>query len=270
MFRFSSIKALAAVCALSLAALPFVAAADEGRELVSKMRERLNSAAAQEADKSGGQDMRLTRSVRNMLSDVSQVKEASMPGLYEVRTSDGQIFYVSEDGEHLMFGSLLHTLPGGVVNVTEGAQNEVRADTMAAFGEQGVISYPAEGEQKAEIAVFTDIDCPYCRKFHDQVPRMNELGITVNYYGFPRSGPQTSSFYKYESVWCSEDSRAAMNKAKAGQKVPEKSCDNPVLSQMQLGQQVGVRGTPAIVLENGQMIPGFVPAETLAQALGLL
>jgi thiol:disulfide interchange protein DsbC len=61
-----------------------------------------------------------------------------------------------------------------------------------------------------------------------------------------------------------------MNRAKAGQKVPQKACDNPVLEQMQLGQQVGVRGTPAIVLENGRMIPGFVPAETLAKSLGML
>jgi thiol:disulfide interchange protein DsbC len=157
-----------------------------------------------------------------------------------------------------------------VINVTEAAQDEVRAKTMATYGTQGVISYPAKGEQKAEVAVFTDIDCPYCRRFHAQVPRMNELGITVNYFGFPRSGPDTKSFYKYESVWCSDDQQAAMNKAKDGDKVPRKSCDNPVLEQMQLGQQVGVRGTPAIVLESGQMIPGAVPAETLAEALGLL
>ena len=99
---------------------------------------------------------------------------------------------------------------------------------------------------------------------------MNELGITVNYFGFPRSGPDTKSFYKYESVWCSDDQQAAMNKAKDGEQVPSKSCDNPVQEQMQLGQQVGVRGTPAIILENGQMIPGAVPAEALAEALGLL
>jgi thiol:disulfide interchange protein DsbC len=270
MFRFSVIKALAGVCLLCFAALPVAATADEGRELVSKIRERLAASADQDAADSPGQDPRLTLSLREMLADVEKVRKSTVPGLYEVRTSGGQIFYVSEDGEHLIFGSVLRSRPGTVVNVTEAAQNEVRADTMASFGDQGVISYPAKGRQKAEIAVFTDIDCPYCRKFHEQVPRINELGITVNYYGFPRSGPDTGSFSKYESVWCNADPQAAMNRAKAGQKVPQKACDNPVLEQMQLGQQVGVRGTPAIVLENGRMIPGFVPAETLAKSLGLL
>ena len=266
MFRFSLIKVLATACLLSVAAMQVNA--DDGRELVSKIRERL----AEPAEQSGAAalDPRLTQSVRGMLGDIDQVKESNVSGLYEVRTAGGQIFYVSEDGEHLMFGSLLQARPGAVINVTEAAQDEVRAKTMAAYGKQGVISYPAKGEQKAEVAVFTDIDCPYCRRFHAQVPRMNELGITVNYFGFPRSGPDTKSFYKYESVWCSDDQQAAMNKAKDGEQVPSKSCDNPVQEQMQLGQQVGVRGTPAIILENGQMIPGAVPAEALAEALGLL
>jgi thiol:disulfide interchange protein DsbC len=266
MFRFSLIKVLAAACLISVVAMPV--SADDGRELVSKIRERL-AAPAEQGD-AAAQDPRLTRSVRGMLGDIDQVKESGVPGLYEVRTAGGQIFYVSADGEHLVFGSLLQARPGAVINVTESAQDEVRAKTMASYGDQGVISYLAKGEQKAEIDVFTDIDCPYCRKFHDQVPRMNELGITVNYYGFPRSGPGTKSFYKYESVWCSSNPQSAMNKAKAGQEVTRKSCENPVLEQMQLGQQVGVRGTPAIILENGRMIPGFVPAETLGEALGLL
>ncbi|MDY6798961.1 MAG: DsbC family protein [Pseudomonadota bacterium] len=268
MFRFSLIKALVGVCLVSLAAMSAAATAEDGRELVNKVRERL-AAPAEQGD-NPGQDPRLTLSLRDMLGDVEKVKASTVPGLYEVRTSGGQIFYLSEDGEHLIFGSLLQARSGVAVNLTENAQNEVRAGTMEAFGDEGAISYPAKGKQKAEIAVFTDIDCPYCRKFHEQVPRINELGITVNYYGFPRSGPDTDSFYKYESVWCNADPQAAMNRAKAGQQVPQKACDNPVLEQMQLGQQVGVRGTPAIVLENGRMIPGFVPAETLAKTLGLL
>lgn len=201
---------------------------------------------------------------------ITGVRPAPAEGLFEVVTSTGEVFYATAGGEYLVTGDLLRLTGEGVANITETGRTERRAETMAAFGEEGVISYPAKGEQKAEIAVFTDIDCPYCRKLHDEMDRFNELGITVNYYGFPRSGPGTPSFAKYESVWCADDSQAAMDAAKQGRSVPSKSCDNPVRDQFELGGQVGVTGTPAIVLESGEMVRGYVPADKLAEGLGLL
>lgn len=201
---------------------------------------------------------------------ITGVRPAPVEGLYEVVTDTGEVFYASATGEYLVTGDLLQLTERGVVNTTESGRAERRAETLAEFGEEGLISYPAKGTQKAEIAVFTDIDCPYCRKFHDEMDRLNELGITVHYYGFPRSGPGTASFAKYESVWCAEDSRAAMDAAKQGHSVPQKSCDTPMRDQFELGGRVGVTGTPAIVLESGEMVRGYVPADKLAEGLGLL
>ena len=200
---------------------------------------------------------------------VNEVKVSAVPGLYEVRTNNRDMIYATEDGEYILAGEMLQLTDKGIVNVTEQARAGERAETMASFGEKGLITYPANGEQRAEVDVFTDIDCPYCRKLHDEMARLNDLGITVNYYAFPRSGPGTPSFAKYESVWCAEDQVAAMNRAKAGESVPEASCDNPVADQYQLGRQVGVTGTPAILLEDGNMIRGYVPADKLAEGLGL-
>lgn len=201
---------------------------------------------------------------------VDAVKESAVPGLYEVRTNNRDMIYATGDGEYILAGELLQLTDQGVVNVTEKARSGERADTMAAFGDEGLITYPATGEQKAEIDVFTDIDCPYCRKLHDEMDRLNELGITVNYYAFPRSGPGTPSFTKYESVWCADNQLEAMNRAKSGEKVSQASCDNPVADQYQLGREVGVTGTPAILTEDGNMIRGYVPADKLAEGLGLL
>lgn len=201
---------------------------------------------------------------------VKAVRESAAPGLYEVETNNRDMIYATPDGNYILAGELLQVTDGGIENVTERSRAAKRVETMAAFAENGVIRYPAEGNQKASISVFTDIDCPYCRKFHDDVPRLNELGITVNYYGFPRSGPDTPSFVKYESVWCSDDQVAAMNEAKGGRQVPDISCENPVAEQFQLGSQVGVTGTPAILLEDGNMVRGYVPADQLARSLGLL
>ncbi len=201
--------------------------------------------------------------------DITGVTESEVPGLYEVTSSNSATVLVTEDGQYLLAGDLFRISPEGIANLSEDKRLIERSETLQGFGMDGVISYPAKGEEKASIAVFTDIDCPYCRKFHDEMPQLNELGITVHYFGFPRSGPGTSSFNKYVSVWCADDQRSAMDAAKQGKNIDRRSCDNPVLAQYQLGQQVGVSGTPAIIMENGQVIPGYRPAEQLAQDLGL-
>ncbi|MDF0751924.1 DsbC family protein [Marinobacter sp. 71-i] len=201
---------------------------------------------------------------------ISDVRKSEAEGLYEVYSNNGDTIFTTADGQYILTGDLLKVTADGIANVSEQGRASQRARTMAEFGDKGLISFPAKGTEKASIAVFTDIDCPYCRKLHDEVPRLNELGITVHYYGFPRSGPNTPSFRKYISVWCSEDQQAAMDAAKQGRSVEDRSCDNPVRAQFELGSRVGVTGTPAIVLEDGNMVRGYVPAEKLAEGLGLL
>lgn len=201
---------------------------------------------------------------------VSAVLKSEADGLYEVQGSNGETVYTTADGTYLLTGDLLKITDSGIANVTEESRVGMRKQRMAQFGKEGVISYPAQGEQKAVIDVFTDIDCPYCRKLHDEIPQLNSYGITVNYYAFPRSGPGTPSFTKYESVWCADDQRAAMDAAKGGKTIAQESCNNPVAEQYQLGGQVGVTGTPAILLEDGNIVRGYVPARNLAEGLGLL
>lgn len=202
--------------------------------------------------------------------NVTSVRESEATGLYEVQSNNGDIIYTTADGGYLLTGDLLKITGSGIANVSEASRAGQRKAQMAAFGGKGIISYPAKGEQKAVIDVFTDIDCPYCRKMHAEVPELNEYGVTVNYYGFPRSGPGTPSFLKYESVWCADDQQAAMDAAKAGKTIAPNSCDNPVAAQYRLGGQVGVTGTPAILLEDGNVVRGYVPARSLAEGLGIL
>lgn len=202
--------------------------------------------------------------------DITGVRESEVPGFYEVSSTNGGSLLVTEDGQYLLTGDVLKVTPQGIANLTEERRVNQRAETLAEFGMDGVISYPAKGDQKASMTVFTDIDCAYCRKFHNEVPELNKMGITVNYYGFPRSGPDTPSFAKYVSVWCAEDQQSAMDAAKQGRQLASKSCENPVAAQYQLGQRVGVTGTPAIVMETGQIIPGYRPAKQLADMLGVL
>src|SRR5690554_6777645 len=184
---------------------------------------------------------------------ILSVQESEAKGLSEVQSANGETIYTTSDGQYLLTGDLLKITDKGIANVTEEARAGQRQKTMESYGKDGLITFKASNE-KAVIDVFTDIDCPYCRKMHDEVPQLNEYGITVNYYGFPRSGPGTPSFRKYESVWCAEDQREAMDAAKGGKSVAQKTCDNPVEEQYRLGGQVGVTSTPAILLEDGNMV----------------
>ena len=117
------------------------------------------------------------------------------------------------------------------------------------------------------VTVFTDVDCPYCAKFHLEVPDLNELGVRVRYAAWPRTPPGTESYARSVSVWCAGDPHQAMTDAKAGREIEPATCENPVAEHFEVGQRIGVRGTPSIMTETGELIGGYVPYRELVQKL---
>ncbi|HID82723.1 MAG TPA: DsbC family protein [Chromatiales bacterium] len=197
----------------------------------------------------------------------SSIKPTPLPGLYEV-SYGVRIFYVSEDADYLLDGELLdlqsHT------NLTQDAQARTRKAIMDKVPVDSMISFPAKGKRKHIITVFTDIDCPYCRKLHNEMDQYNDLGIEVRYMLFPRAGVGSPSFKTAVSTWCAKDNRTALTKAKNGEKIESLECKNPVADQYKVGQEIGVNGTPAIVLESGEIVPGYRPAKDIAAMLDQL
>jgi thiol:disulfide interchange protein DsbC len=133
-----------------------------------------------------------------------------------------------------------------------------------------MIIFKPAGATKAIMNVFTDIDCGYCRKLHQEVAELNALGIEVRYLAYPRAGIPSASYDKIATAWCAQDQQQTLTKAKRGESVATAVCaDNPVAEHYALGQRIGVAGTPAIVLMDGTLIPGYQPAASFAQILGL-
>ncbi len=199
-------------------------------------------------------------------------------GLYEVELTSGEVLYSTPDGQFFVLGALYQAAQGGLVNLTAKRGDAKRQKLLAAVNEKDMVIFQSKGEQKAVVSVFTDVDCGYCRKLHREIPRLNELGITVRYLAYPRAGvfsdkkrtKYTGSYKKLKSVWCDDDPAAAMSKAKATGFIKENlSCDAPIEAQLALGEQFGVRGTPALVFETGELVPGYLPADELAKKLGL-
>ncbi len=204
---------------------------------------------------------------------VASVKPAAMGGLYEVTLGSGETLFSDPQGEYFVVGQLYrYSDDDGFVNLTEKKAAVTRAQKIAAVAEDDKIVYAPAGEVKATINVFTDTSCPYCRKLHEEIPALNKMGVQVNYLAYPRAGFGSPAYKEMVSIWCESAGKAradAMHSSKTGGKVATKTCTNPVMQQMALGQSVGVNGTPAMVLDDGTLIPGYVPAERLAAMLEL-
>jgi len=201
---------------------------------------------------------------------VSDVQRSSIPGVYKVSLGQGPAIYTNADGTSFIVGDFYRINGAEVVNVSDEERNGLRAKAVAEIKKDDMIIFSPEGKPKASIYVFTDVDCGYCQMLHKNVGKMNELGIEVRYLGYPRAGLNTASFNKLASAWCAADKKTALTKLKNREEIPNNVCpNNPIAAQFQLGQQLGVSGTPALVFENGQMVPGFVEPERLAQMLNI-
>lgn len=195
---------------------------------------------------------------------IEAIAESPMKGVYQVQLKGGRQLYASPDGQFLLQGYMFQFKDGQAINLTEQAQSRSVAKAIEAIPASEMVVFAAE-KPKTHITVFTDTDCGYCQKLHSEVPELNRLGVEVRYMAFPRQGMGSHGANTLTSVWCAKDRQAAMNQAKARDEVPAASCDNPVAEHYELGQLIGVQGTPAIVLADGQIIPGYQPAPQLAE-----
>ncbi len=201
--------------------------------------------------------------------DIDRIRPVGTSGLYEIRVKGYGIAYVSADGKYMVQGELLRLEPEGFVNETEAGMSVERKEALAAVPLKDMIVFPAKGERKGIVYVFTDIDCGYCRKMHSEMAGYNQAGVEVRYLAFPRAGYPSPSSAKLEAVWCSPYPQEAMTRSKQGQAVSSPACQSPVKHQFELGSQLGVRGTPAVFTENGEQVGGYVPAAELAGMLGI-
>jgi len=190
-------------------------------------------------------------------------------GLFQVVLASGERLYTVEDGRFLLTGDLYEVSENEIVNLTEMQRNGERLAAIEALNPDDIISFAPAGETKKVVYAFTDIDCGYCRKLHDEVQDYTDLGIEIRYLAFPRAGVGSASFQKYVSAFCAADNKQSLTDAKAGREIPTLNCENPVAAQYELGRMLGVSGTPSLILDSGQMVPGYVPAADLARQLGL-
>ena len=219
------------------------------------------SFAAQAVDKAAVD--KITAKMSALQIQVTSVSPFVVDGLYEVLTDRG-VYYVSKNAQFLVHGNI-YDLDNDMENLSEKSLVALRKNKLKAF-EKDMIIYKAP-QEKHVITVFTDTSCGYCQKLHAEMADYHKQGITVRYLAFPRGGLKSSTYNSMVSIWCADDQKLAMDNAKKRRAIEPKTCDNTVKEQYELGLFFGVSGTPAIVLEDGSLKPGYLPAERLIQLL---
>jgi len=192
------------------------------------------------------------------------VSESEIPGIYSVSIGT-MVGYVSEDGKYILRGDIYDMETSE--NLTERLRAESRVNLLKQIDEQSMVIFTPDDFDHT-VTIFTDIDCGYCRKFHNQIKQVMDQGIRVRYMFFPRTGPDTESWDKAKQVWCSDDRLKAMTRAKKGTSLTSQNClDDPVNTHYRTGLEFNVRGTPTMITDAGEMIVGYMEAESLKAQL---
>ncbi len=190
----------------------------------------------------------------------ADIQPSPVAGLKTVLTEGGTL-YVTEDGKHVLQGPLYDVSGKEPINVT----NQLLMTRLEALQDQMIVFKAAK--EKHVITVFTDITCGYCHKLHQQMKEYNELGITVRYLAFPRQGLNSQAEKDMQSIWCTADKAKAFNAAMKGDAVSPATCKTDISKHYALGVQFGIQGTPAIILKNGMVIPGYQGPKEMAAML---
>ncbi|MDP9565717.1 UNVERIFIED_ORG: thiol:disulfide interchange protein DsbC [Kosakonia oryzae] len=203
-------------------------------------------------------DAAIKQSLAKLGVQSSEILPAPVAGMKAVLTNSG-VLYVTEDGKHIIQGPMYDVSGAQPANVT----TQMLLPHLNAL-EKEMIVYKAPKE-KHVITVFTDITCGYCQKLHSEMADYNALGITVRYLAFPRQGVPSEVENQMKAIWCAKDRNKAFDDAMDGKGIKPASCDIDIANHYALGVQFGVNGTPAIVLNDGYLVPGYqAPAEMKA------
>ncbi|KKO47942.1 thiol:disulfide interchange protein [Arsukibacterium sp. MJ3] len=204
----------------------------------------------------------ISQSLAPLGLQVNAVANSPMPGLLQVFTQRG-LFFTSSDGRFFLEGNIYDLQQGELVNDVQ-MRNYIKQKLPSVAG--SYIEYKAPDE-KYVVYAFTDPTCGYCQKLHNEMKQYNDAGITLRYLAFPRGGLTSKTALDMQHLWCSRNQQKAMDLAKDNKRNPPAMCDNPVKMHYELGQSFGINGTPALVLANGRLIPGYQPVAGLLKQL---
>ena len=240
--------------------------ATSNTDLVNSSKAKTSTAAlSKDSDAKVVKSLQANLKASGIEDTILSAVPTDMDDIYWVTAEGLPSFFTDKAGKHIIQGQIIAVGAKAPVDISGALVARTAQDALKAVDKKDMVIYPAKGATKSVVYIFTDADCPYCTKLHEEMSDINARGIEVRYLAWPRS---EGSIPKMEAIWCSEDRKAAMDQAKMGANIQAPSCNSPVQAQIDLGIALGVRGTPAIFTESGQQVGGYLPAAQLAEAVG--
>ena len=196
---------------------------------------------------------------------VQSVRKTPYAGLYEV-VIDGQIFYSDQSAAYFLIGGHVFDTKTDR-DLTEERLQKVQAVKFDALPFDSAIKV-VRGNGKRKLAVFSDPDCPFCKKFEAELAKVTD--VTVYIFLFPLEGLHPGAGERAKAVWCAPDRAKAWEDLML-RDIPPKNkadCDNPVAKLAEFGAKLGIKATPTLIFANGRRVPGMIPAAQLEKLLG--
>ena len=217
----------------------------------------------------------------DILANMSALKNMSaktlffytaVPGVIWGATLEGVPFLLSDDGQYITDGEISVIENGQFIGLDGNFERLKNQSVFATLDKSQLINYPATGTEKAIIYVATDVNCPYCRRLHQQLPMLNAKGVTVKTIGYPiyEESPE-----QMRAIWCQgneKSRRKALDKAMLkGEMTPAPaSCKvNHITPNREKAAGLAVMATPAIYREDGVLFQASFESPEFLEFLGV-
>jgi thiol:disulfide interchange protein DsbC len=199
--------------------------------------------------------------------EIDSIQRSEVENFYEIELSDNSFFYVEENAQYLFLGDIYKLGENELINISQQKKFSSSQEMLKKINPESLISFTPE-LIKYKIYVFTDVDCGFCRKFHNQISAYLNEGIQINYLAFPRSGVESETYKKMTTAWCSDDRQKVLTGLKNDEVFDQIDCvDNPIKEHYQLAKSIDIQGTPTIISSTGLTIPGFIEAKEIVEYL---
>jgi thiol:disulfide interchange protein DsbC len=211
----------------------------------------------------GEADIRKAIAARYPGAEISAVGKTAYGGLFEV-IIDGEPVYATADGKYLILGNVVETATKRNLTAARMAKLlEVKWDSLP-FSQAIKI---VKGDGSRKLAVFSDPDCPYCKRFETELTKVDN--VTIYTFLMPIQSLHPGALNVAKQIWCEKDRVDAWHDYMLKGEKPKAAaaCNNPVDENVALGNRLKVSGTPTLIFENGQRVPGMVPADKLEALL---
>lgn len=189
---------------------------------------------------------------------ISEVRESPIPGLYQV-TMGRTVAFADRSGRYFVFGPMFDMVEQ--VDLTAEARDSL-SRTQWDDLPLNLAFQVKRGDGSRHFAVFTDPDCPFCRRLERELEGIDNF--TMHVFLNPIDAMHPHAREKSEGVWCAEDRNAAWSKLMIEGVVPPAArCPNPLDEIADLARKMRVAGTPSLVRDDGAFKAGFMAAPAL-------